>query len=329
MIRLLDLFSGIGGFSLAARWTGVVETVGFCELDPWCQRVLAKNFPGVPIHDDITTLTGDALARFGRIDFVTGGFPCQPYSVAGKRGGAADDRALWPAMAAVIAESRPTYVLAENVPGIVSMELDVCLADLEALGYACRAVVVPAIGVDAPHRRERVWILAHDDRGAAGQPERIRGGAGAAIARNGGAAAANPESVTEREPADETNAVTVGGPARDESCDRSASAIYPQSRTRRRGASGQSGLAARCGQVAPDADGTGCEEQRGAVADGAEHAAAECGCRWSAESRVGRVGHGIPNRVDRLRGLGNAIVPQVAYELMRVMFADEMQEIAA
>lgn len=307
MIRHLDLFSGIGGFGLAFRWSGAGETVGFCEIDPWCRRVIAKHWPGVPIHDDIKTLTGDALERFGRVDFITGGFPCQPYSVAGKRGGAADDRALWPAMAAVIAESRPAYVLAENVPGIVSMELDVCLADLEALGYACRAVVVPALGVDAPHRRERVWILAHDDRGAARQPERIRGGSGAAVTGIGGADVAHLDSSRWRE------SVRV-----DAAQGALVEAVRQKSPSRTRSS----------GAVVSHDDGAGCEEQRSAFAGAPEYPAAEFGCRWAAEPELVRVAHGIPNRVDRLRGLGNAIVPQVAFELMRVMFAVETEQAA-
>jgi DNA (cytosine-5)-methyltransferase 1 len=313
MIRHLDLFSGIGGFALAARWTGVVRTVGFVERDPWCQRVIAKHWPEVPIHDDITTLTGDALARFGRIDFITGGFPCQPYSVAGKRGGAADDRALWPAMAAVIAESRPAYVLAENVPGIVSMELDVCLADLEALGYACRAVVVPALGVDAPHRRERVWILAHDDRGAARQPERVRGSAGQTVVGIGGADMANANGRGRWEPV-RVDAVQGAFPAAERQ--ESASRIGPS------------------GANVPDTPGITKRKQANqadAIAVGRDaRQVAGGGSRWQPEPALRRVVDGLPSELDkhRLRGLGNAIVPQVAYELMRVMFADST-EIAA
>jgi len=313
MIRHLDLFAGMGGFSLAASWTGVVEPAGFCELDPWCQRVLAKHWPGVPIHDDITTLTAADLDRFGRIDLVTGGFPCQPFSVAGKRAGASDDRALWPAMAAVIAECRPTYVLGENVPGIVSMELDVCLADLGALGYACRAVVVPAVGIDAPHRRERVWILAHHDGGAAGQPERIRGRASQAIAGIGGSDVADPDGKGQRQP-------TISG---------QEERLWP----------------AVDGTVAPDADsGRWRESLRADAAPGAFPEAIGAqgasgpgpsgpndGWRWVPEPAVRRVVDGLPGELDRhrLKGLGNAIVPQVAYELMRVMFADEIAQVAA
>lgn len=184
MTRHLDLFSGVGGFALAARWTGMVDTVGFVELDPWCRRVLAKHWPGVPQHDDVKTLTADIVRQWGErtplaeavgntegaglqghrrcaIDLITGGYPCQPFSVAGQRLGAEDDRHLWPHMRRVIDEVRPRFVLAENVAGHVSMGLDVVLAELGADGYTCGAVVIPACAVNALHRRDRVWIMAH------------------------------------------------------------------------------------------------------------------------------------------------------------------------
>jgi DNA (cytosine-5)-methyltransferase 1 len=153
----LDLFSGIGGFALAAKWCEL-ETVAFCEIDPFCQRVLAKNFPGVPIYDDVRAFPCD---KYPRPFLLTGGFPCQPYSVAGLRRGADDDRALWPAMLEVIKATRPTWVLGENVAGFVSMGLDHCLSDLEGAGYETRAFIVPACAVNAHHRRDRVWIVAH------------------------------------------------------------------------------------------------------------------------------------------------------------------------
>lgn len=156
-LRHLDLFSGIGGFALAVRWLGY-ETVGFCEIDPWCRKVLDKHWPEVPKHDDIRTLKG---TEFGPIDLITGGFPCQPFSVAGQRRGEDDPRHLWPAMHRIIDTARPRFVLAENVAGIVNMALDGVLADLEAIGYTAGAVVIPAGAVNALHRRDRVWIMAH------------------------------------------------------------------------------------------------------------------------------------------------------------------------
>jgi len=152
----IDLFSGIGGFSLAARWAGF-ETVQFVEIDPFCRKVLNKNFPGVPIHDDIKTYKHSGASR---PFLLTGGFPCQPFSCAGKRRGAEDDRALWPEMLRVISEARPTWVIGENVGGFISMGLDDCISDLEAEGYTVQPFVIPACAVNAPHRRDRVWIVA-------------------------------------------------------------------------------------------------------------------------------------------------------------------------
>ena len=162
IVRHLDLFSGIGGFALAAQMVGGVETIGFCEIDPWARKVLAKNFPGVPCHDDVKTLEPK---NYGRIDLITGGFPCQPFSHAGKRGGKEDDRHLWPEMLRIINESRPRWVLGENVPGIVSMALDNLLSDLGAIDYEPRTLIVQACALDAPHIRERVYIVAHSMRG--------------------------------------------------------------------------------------------------------------------------------------------------------------------
>ena len=155
----LDLFSGIGGFAIAAKWAGF-ETIQFVEYEPYAQKVLAKNFPGIPIAGDIYEF--DATEFLG-VGLVTGGFPCQPFSHAGKRLGKEDDRAIWPQMLRVIREARPTYVLGENVSGIISMELDSVLSDLENEGYSTQSFVIPAVSKDARHRRDRVWIcgVAH------------------------------------------------------------------------------------------------------------------------------------------------------------------------
>ena len=156
-IRHLDLFSGIGGFALACQWTGLpIETVGFCEIDPWAQQVLAKNFPGVPCHGDVKTLTTE---QYGTIDLITGGYPCQPFSNAGLRRGAEDKRHLWPFMLQHIQNAHPKWVLAENVAGHISMGLDVVCNDLEAEGYEVGAAVLPACSKGAPHKRDRVWVM--------------------------------------------------------------------------------------------------------------------------------------------------------------------------
>lgn len=160
MLKLLDLFSGIGGFSLAASWTGQIQTVGFCEIEPFCQRILRKHWPEVPIFPDIKELRGRDI---GPVDIVSGGFPCQPFSCAGKRKGKEDDRYLWPEMFRVIQEARPTWVIGENVANIVNMGLQDALSDLESGGFEVQIFNMPACGVGAPHERQRIWILAHSE----------------------------------------------------------------------------------------------------------------------------------------------------------------------
>jgi DNA (cytosine-5)-methyltransferase 1 len=261
----IDLFSGIGGFALAARWCGLT-TVAFCEIEEFPQRVLAKNFPGVPIYDDVRTFPCE---KYQRPYLLTGGFPCQPYSVAGKRRGAEDDRALWPAMLEVIKATRPAWVLGENVAGFVSMGLDGCLSDLETAGYETTAFVIPACAVGARHRRDRVWIVAN----AQGEQDQQR----------------------KRGNMDET-------PCGGEGLNTSFSVG---------------------GKIDVHPNGSGREELHpAAVADEPGQRTGElitAGPDWSVESPFCGVAHGIPGRVDRLKGLGNAIVPQVAAEIIRAM----------
>ena len=159
----LSLFSGIGGLDLAAEMAGF-KTVGQCEWADFQTKVLEKHWPDVPRWQDIRTLTGDNFyERTGlrTVDVISGGFPCQPFSVAGKHGGKDDDRYFWPEMLRVIRELRPTWVIGENVPGIVNMALDQVLSDLEDEGYSAQPFIIPACGVDAPHKRERVCIVAY------------------------------------------------------------------------------------------------------------------------------------------------------------------------
>lgn len=274
--RHLDLFSGIGGFALACRMVGGIETVGFCERELYAQRVLKKHWPDVPICNDIHELKG---TDYGPIDLITGGFPCQPYSLAGERRGNEDDRALWPEMLRVIRKARPRWVLGENVPGIITLALDGVLADLEGEGYACETLCIPACGVDAWHRRDRVWIVAH---------ESARPNEGA-------------ESL-----ADTAKREDIGREPRDVE---EASGCRP------------------CGNASAHAGGKAVSDDDGPRLEGEVPARACAGksglpgerCEWLSEPAVGRVAHGIPGRVDRLRGLGNAIVPQVAAEIIAAM----------
>ena len=180
-MNVLDLFSGIGGFSLGLERAGF-RTQAFCESDEFCRRVLAKHWPGIPIHQDIRELDGSRYRS--SIQLVCGGFPCQPYSVAGKQSGSADDRALWPEMYRIIREVQPAFVIGENVPGIVTMELDTVLSDLEREGYECQTFDIPACSLDAHHIRHRIWIIAYASRYAVRQqPGRGIGASGAEAAR--------------------------------------------------------------------------------------------------------------------------------------------------
>jgi DNA (cytosine-5)-methyltransferase 1 len=158
-LRVLSLFAGIGGFDLGLERTGGFETVAFCEREDFPRRVLRKHWPHVPCFPDVRTLKGSDID--GSVDVICGGYPCQPFSTAGKRQGADDDRHLWPEFARLVDELRPAWVIGENVAGHISMGLDDVLADLEAKGYACQSFVIPACAVGASHRRDRVWIVAN------------------------------------------------------------------------------------------------------------------------------------------------------------------------
>ena len=160
-LKLLDLFSGIGGFSLGLESTGFFETIGFVEKDKFCQKVLKKHWSNINIEGDIRNVKGERYAA----DIITGGFPCQPFSVAGKRKSTADDRYLWDEMLRVIREVKPRWVIGENVEGIVNinegMVLRQVLNDLEKEGFQSQCIIIPASGIGAWHQRKRIWIIAN------------------------------------------------------------------------------------------------------------------------------------------------------------------------
>jgi DNA (cytosine-5)-methyltransferase 1 len=292
-MNVLDLFSGIGGFSLGLERAGMT-TVAFCEVDPFCRRVLAKHWPEVPIYEDVRELDAARLRRDGidRIDVITGGYPCQPFSHAGKRGGSADPRHLWPAMRRVIGEVRPAWVVAENVAGHISLGLDQVLADLEADGYSGRAIVVPAAAVDAPHIRQRVWIVARDSDS---DSESARAVDAKAQGLRGDMADADGIAGRQRRASD-----------REQICGDSGARSLAEC-----------GNAGRGGFVSDLADANQPGSQgHGRLRERAGQCSAGTGRRpvpraWEPEPAVGRVAHGIPARVDRLRALGNAVVPQI------------------
>jgi DNA (cytosine-5)-methyltransferase 1 len=157
----LSLFSGIGGMDLAAHWAGW-ETVALCEINPFCQRILKRHWPGVPIFPDVKELNGTVLRSFGihQVDLITGGYPCQPWSYAGERQGEKDPRHLWPHFRRLIGELRPRWILGENVSGHLDHGIDQVLLDLDRLGYDWRPFVFPADAVGSGQGRERVFIVA-------------------------------------------------------------------------------------------------------------------------------------------------------------------------
>jgi DNA (cytosine-5)-methyltransferase 1 len=273
----LDLFSGIGGFALAAGWAGF-ETVGFCDNEPYAQAVLKKHWPNVPIHGDIKTLNGTA---YRGVTLLTGGFPCQPFSCAGKQRGKDDDRYLWPQMLRVIQEARPDWIVGENVAGIIGLALDQVCSDLEACGYEVEPIIIPACGVDAPHRRNRVWVVA-----------------------GGGAMWPTPRTPS-------------GGP------DNSAKRLRPSGHRGTTNLLGAVLADPNSQRVFPSKDARDNEKEKPESNDelswgcGSTHRGQGLQANWTTEPSVGRVANGVSNRVDRLKGLGNAIVPQVAYQIIK------------
>ena len=294
MLRVLDLFSGIGGFSLGLERTGGFETVAFCEIDPFCRRVLAKHWPGVKCYDDVRTLTADALARDGiTIDVICGGFPCQDVSEAGSRAGLKGARSgLWSEYARLVGELRPGFAIVENVTGLLSLGMGRVCGDLAALGFDCFWDTISAAAIGAPHRRDRVWIVAHPN---IGRVHSLHADAG-----DGGAV--SPEEL-ERQ----FHRSVCGESALADTDSIGIDCGFP------------SGDVAR--EIAPD-----CQQQRGrwASADW-RHSG------WSSEPAVARVVDGLPVELvePRLKALGNAVVPQIPELIGRALLAAIAQERAA
>jgi len=310
-MRFLSLFAGIGGFDLGLERVGM-ECVGQVEIDPYCLAVLAHHWPNVKRIEDIRNVKGN---EFGAVDLVCGGFPCQPFSCAGKRKGKADDRYLWPEMCRVIKACRPAWVLGENVAGIIGMELDKVLADLETIGYSVQCFVIPACAVDAHHRRDRVWIVGYSECPERRQDNAPWGHSDEGCHRKG------QETSRSGEPSENVAHATRRGLGTD------------------RGASGDSGHADLCGEVVADSfqsrleghagDGAIGDEPgwNGTEPDGSTGETRVCRwpdeADWFAESGMGRLAHGVPNRVAQLRALGNAVVPQVVEQIGKAIMQAE------
>ncbi len=272
-----------------------MQTVAFCEIDRYCQRVLRKHWPDVPIYDDVRTIHEQFT---GTADLICGGFPCQPFSTAGKRRGKEDDRHLWPAMLDCITHYRPTWVIGENVAGFVNMALDDVLSDLEGAGYTARPFIIPAVAVDAKHRRDRVWIVGHAEhhRSPAAEKSGVATEASTDDAQGTHTMRQSARTGQSRHGADVANTTS-------ELNQRLKSPVHTE--TEREGGGWK-------GTLQPSTISTG-EDHRGRS--------------WPAEPELGRVANGIPGRVDRIRALGNSVVPQIVEEIGYAIMQKEINRL--
>jgi len=288
-LKILDLCSGIGGFSLGLESTGGFETIAFCEFDPFCQKVLNKHWPEVPIYNDLKEISKDeeTIRNIPEHDLICGGIPCQPFSLAGKQKGKEDDRHLWPYMFKIIEQKKPTWVIVENVGGFINVALDDVCLDLEAEGYATQSFIIPACGVEAPHRRDRIWIIGKRDV-VDSDSTRTGHGHGEVQGQNG--------EVQQRNDYAESNHASEKQDVADSDSER-----------------------LQRGEEARDFRGEGEEAEQFST----RYIEFFEQNYWRIEPRVGRVANGIPNRVDRLKSLGNAIVPQIIYHIGLAILKEE------
>ena len=348
-MKLLDLFSGIGGFSYGLERIGF-KTVAFCEMDKYCKLVLQKHWKGVNIYNDVKEITKERLEADGveLPEIITGGFPCQPFSIAGARKGTSDDRYLWPEMFRIIKELKPRWVIGENVRGITNIQdgmvFETVCTDLEGEGYEVRAFNIPAAGVGAPHKRERIWIIAHSNNTRNRTPEHEINENGQKT-NEGRQKQSQLKSSGHSKVVANTNArlsdgtheeVQSRGQTFDTSSQRTDVANTTSKGLERQFGSKLQGTRERFthgsqtinGDVA-NADGERQQKQWGSesiqekVSRQTTGTRSECESGWSVEPDVGRVAHGIPGRVHRLKALGNSIVPQIAEEIGRAIIKAE------
>lgn len=320
-----SLFTGIGGFDLANEWMGW-QNMFQCENDIPARKVLMKNFGSIPegtipfaytgtkhrpvLYSDIKNFNGKEW--YGKVDIISGGFPCQPFSIAGKRKGKADDRWLWHEMRRVIDEARPPWVVAENVTGIIKMDLDEVLSDLENIGYSVEAIIIPAAGVNAPHKRERVWIIAYSHSEAQSRSAE-HDSEGFGVSSDTGSEGLEGSDIRE------TSFSNIAGSGNSRNVANTPDFGFPKSgaaRSRRSGfenSNSDESSADSCNRtknfkVQPRWDAFTGEVARTYRND--FH-------NFPTQPPVCGRNDGLSNRIHRLRQLGNAIVPQVAYEIFK------------
>jgi DNA (cytosine-5)-methyltransferase 1 len=313
MLTHMSLFTGIGGIDLAAEWAGF-QTVGQCEYADYPTKVLEKHWPDVPRWRDIRTLTGESFyARTGlrTVDIVSGGFPCQPFSVAGKQKGRDDDRYLWPEMLRVIRELAPRWVLGENVPGILRIAGRTICEDLEREGYAVAVFNFEAAAVGANHRRDRVFFVGERRANAAG------------MQRN---AEAEKQRALQTMLKDEREHDNAHGSGEDVS-DADSAGLQGREREIVRECASEwvtgAGGAYTGGNRGGQAEQWAAEPDVGRVVDGFP---AGLDGYWQVEPDIPRVITGQKNRADRLKCLGNAVVPQQVYPILAAIAEIEREQ---
>ena len=294
MLNHLDLFSGIGGWTLGFHATEEIETVGFCEIEKYPQQILKQHYPGTPIFEDVRKLDYEQLRTTGlisdtqRIDILTCSYPCQPFSVAGKKRGEEDPRHLWPEVHRLIRDDRirPMYVLGENVGGHIRQGLDTVSEDMERCGYRWRCFSIEAACVGANHKRQRVWWIAEDVE--------------------------YTNNTRDRTPKRETNAHREKKDQRRQ--EQSQSRVSRSSKD-------VADTNSRIGEALNEGRILGEQNQEGS-SNGYTDGGIQTRGNWDVEPNVGRVANGVPNRVHRLKALGNAIVPQMAYYIGTALIKD-------
>jgi len=324
-MNVLDLFSGIGGFSLGLERAGM-KTVAVCEVDKKCQKVLQKHWPDVPIFNDVSTLTGEQIDT--PVDVICGGFPCQDISLAGKGAGLAGKRSgLWSEFHRLIEEIKPKYAVIENVSALRGRGLDQVLREISEIGYDAEWHCITASSIGAPHRRDRIWIVAYP------RDNKRRDSITGSLGRDG------ERELEERVRTPEATK-TTGSSETSETLSNSNSAGWRESNQEmERGSSKQSDSSSV--QSSQDVSNTNVTRLERWLSDGIASSQgweeSSDGCttersvrwrrgrngEWTSEPRVGRVADGFPGRVDRLKQLGNAVVPQIPELIGRAIIKRE------
>ena len=332
MLRHLDLFSGLGGFSLGLEATGGFETVAFCDVEKFPLKVLKKHWPNVKQYKDIKELTYEQIKEdtLAPIDIITGGYPCQPFSVAGSQLGEKDKRHLWPDMFRIVKECRPTWVIGENVSGHIKLGLDTVLQDLESEGYSVRTFSISASSVGANHQRERVWTVGYSEYNGSPTTEESR-----VIDKTG-------NNYTQREK--QARKFARAGRPTD-------SDVMEDTRQHVRGIESSWDTESLRPRTSEETEWTTNPDQINGSGQGASSMGETTNTHrkrlqglwpelqlredekerssswerwWQFEPDVGRVANGVPQRVDRLKGLGNSLVPAIPYMIGHSILEEEL-----